>query len=554
MILLKGVLLTMLWTCAGHAGAVELRKTDRPVPEEIPEDSLQRQCGGILPLYTRGKQIWMEIPQGEIRVIAQLDRGAGMRNRPLRSLPPFRVEAAAREAWLHVSDTAGARGFVSIPLPVSRIAGTKRRIAEISRHVYASGLLYSCSGGILRQQRYGHESLLQVYTTKHGTLLRFRSYYDVEAPDRRTEIQMPAGALPLELSLYLTCTDPVPEQPGEVIVGATMPEEYVDLLNEAVGLYNSRHQESPLHLVEGTEVISPMSAYGISFDVAEERITTTSLLPDSTGKPGFVRINLGSTSWKEEALRYTLYSEIPYREKRELLVDALQRRRICLLEVFDKTLEEAFNPTRIPKTETQEFRMKREFRIARRHLATWTRFMHKDAPHRFNAEANSPVTKLYESLLAETQDLYIRLAEQSKGDRHQREIIAWIAAGLISDAEGRFSTPFLRYNSLTLSPNGAARRNAAVWKRVLAAATPESISSLPDLFGRTLEKEGERAFPMQDTCLGVLLGMLPEHPEFAGTIEALQQLYTRFSSSSEPCTAIFACMQRQRLDDIRNIH
>lgn len=560
-------LLTLLGTVPLRTLAAG-QQTTGPMLREIATDSLQQLCGGRLPLYTSGDGIWLEIPTYELRLTVQINRGAGMRNRVLPSLPPFRLEAdpEAGVARLQIADTLRCREFGTTPLPLARIAGSERLLADIHECIYNSGMWYECCEGILRNRRYGHEALLSVEPTADGVLVRVGVWYDVESPERSTEIQMSSGALPLEIGFCLTAGDAGEgiksdspkagkEAPIEVVVGSTLPEEYADVLRQAVAEYNRRHRRMQLQTVSGEEVIPLTTPYGISYDASAERLTVHTQRSPEREMPTFVRINLGAGSWEQEALRHSLRQPGSYRTLRLMLTDARIRRHDCLTDRFTELLEEAFGsaPEQLRPTPEplMEKRLAREFRNHRKRLNRWERFMREEASHLVGSDTEVPAVALHDAMLAETQQLYAQMARQSRGMSLQNEILEWIIRGVIADTEGRFSTPLLRNNGLAASPREMARRQSKIWKEVLAAVTPEALAGIPEVFRRTLEEHGEAAFVMQDCFLGELTRQLDTHPEFAPVVEALETLYTRLADGSGSATAIFADLERLRLEKIK---
>ena len=562
------VLLILLGAVPHRTLAAGEQQATAPTLREIATDSLQQLCGGRLSLYTLGDGIWLEVPTCELRLTAQLDRGAGMRNRVLPSLPQFRLETdpEAGVARLQIADTLRSREFGTTPLPLARIAGSERLLADIHECLYNSGLWYECSEGILRNRRYGHEALLGVEPTADGMLVRIGVWYDVESPDRSTEVLISSGALPLEISFSLTAGDAGEEvgsdspkagkeSPIEVVVGSTLPEEYADVLRQAVAEYNRRHRLMPLQPVSGEEVIPLTTPYGISYDASAERLAVHTLRSPEQEMPTFVRINLGAGSWEQEALRHSLRQASSYRTLRQMLTDAQIRRRDCLTDRFTMMLEEAFGttpeqfrPTPEPLTEK---RLAREFRNLGKRMNLWERFMREESSHLAGSDPEIPAVALYDAMLSETQQLYARMARQSRGMSLQSEMLEWIVRGVIADAEGRFSTPFLRDNGLTATPRETARRQSKIWEEVLATVTPESLAGIPELFRQMLEEPGEAVFAMQDGFLGELIRQLDAHPEFVPVAEALERLYTRLADGSGSATALFADLERQRLEKIR---
>lgn len=562
------VLLTLLGAVPHRTLAAGEPQAAVPALREIATDSLQQLCGGRLPLYSAGEGIWLEVPTDELRLTVQLDRGAGMRNRVLPSLPPFRLEAdpEAGVARLQIADTLRSREFGTTPLPLARIAGSERLLADIHECLYDSGMWYTCNEGILRNRRYGHEALLGVEPTADGTLVRVEVWYDVESPERSTEIQMSSGALPLEISFCLTAGDAgegigsgSPKAgkaaPIEVVVGSTLPEEYADVLQQAVAEYNRRHRRMPLQTVCGEEVIPLTTPYGISYDASAERLGVHTRRCPEHEVPTFVRINLGAGSWERETLRHSLHQPGSYRTLRQLLSDSQLRRRDCLTDRFTEMLEEAFGcaPEQIgtdPEPQTEKH-LVREFRDIRKRLGQWERFMREEASHLVGRDTEVPAVRLYDAMLAETQQFYAQMARQSRGMSLQSEMLEWIVRGLVADAEGRFSAPLLRNNGLAASPREMARRQSKTWNEVLAVATPEALAGIPELFRQTLEEHGEAAFAVQDSFLGELTRQLDAHPEFAPVAEALEKLYTRLADGSGSATALFADLERLRLEKIR---
>lgn len=567
-ILRYAALLSLLGMVPHRTLAVGERQAKAPTLREITTDTLQQLCGGRLPVYASGDGIWIEIPTCELRLTVQLDRGAGMRNRVLPNLPPFLLEAdpATGMARVRIADTLRNRKFGTTPLPLARIAGSERLLVDIHECLYNSGPWYECSEGILRNQRYGHESLLGVEPTAGGTLMRIRVWYHVESPERSTEILMSSGALPLEISFYLTAGNTGEEigsdrpkvgkeSPIEVVVGSTLPEEYADVLQQAVAEYNRHHRRMPLQTVPGEEVIPLTTPYGISYDASADRLTVHTQRIPARNMPTFVRINLGAGSWEQEALRHSLRQSDSYRTLRQLLSDAQARRHNCLMDNIKETLEEAFGsapkqfrPTPEPMTEK---RLAREFRDLRKRMRMWNRFMSKEASHLTGSDTEIPAVALYEAMLAETQQLYAQMARQSRGMPLQNEILEWIIRGMITDAKGRFSIPLLRDNGLTASPSEMARRQSRIWKEVLAVTTPELLAGVPELFRQTLKEHGEEAFTMQDSFLVELERQVDTHPEFSATVEALERLYTQLSDGRGSATALFAELERLRLEKIR---
>lgn len=548
-ILRYAALLTLLWASPAPGSVSGAPVSAPPAWQELTADSLQRLCGGELPLYASGQELWLEIPDGELRLTVQVNRGAGMRNRPLRSLTTFRL-TADREAGLtrvQSADTLTIAASATTPLPLARVAGTERMLAGIRQAVLAPGLWYEGSGGILRQPRPGHERLLKVDTTVGGTLLTLEAWYDVESPERGTEIQMSAGALPLEISLLLEKNRPT-ELTREVVMASDLPAEYAEAVRRAVGRYNRSHRRAPLTLVSGGEVLPLTTPFGISFDGADERLTTVVRRNPQSGEAAFMRLGLGTASWEREALRRALRTDIPYGRMRQLLTDAGARRRDCLDEALADALTGIFDP-RAKETAASSSRkdLGKEFRTARRQIERWERFMQREGISDAADNMAVPETVLYEEMLTRTQQLCLRLAEQSRGTALQREIIEWIADGLIADCEGRFATPSIRRNGQTISRREAARRMDKIWNGVLSVASPRSLAGIGRLFHSALEKSGSDAFAMQASFVGALLRILAERPELAATAEELETLYTRMAGATDPETALFARLEGQRL-------
>lgn len=547
-ILRYAALLALLW-----AGLTPGQASGRPETgdwglPEIAADSLHRLCGGRLPLYTAGKELWLEFPETPLRLTVQVDRGAGMRSHPVQSLTTFRLTADPEANIVHVqpADTLPKPTSALSPLPLARVEGTDRLLAGIGRAVLITGGWYDCSGGILRQQRIGHERLLGADTTRHGTLLRLEAWYDVESPERSTEIQMSAGALRLEISLLLE-EDHHPAGLRTVVVSSNLPAEYAEAVRRAVEAFNRSHRTSPLTFRRGGEILPLTTPLGITFDGVDERLATFVRRNPLNGEAEFLRLRLGITSWEREALREALRGEIPYRQLRRVLTDADLRRRTCMNAALTEALNDVFDPRAKEVTSSPRKDLGKEFRTTRRQIERWERFMQQEsisAPAN-NTEASEDV--LYGEMLDHTQQRYLHLVRKARGTALQGEVIEWIARGLIADGEGRFAHPTMRSNGEVLPPREAARRIRAVWKEVLAVASPRSLSGMGRLFRSTLEASGSEAFAMQDGFVSELLEALPGRPELAAEAETLEALYERIAGTADPETAIFARLQGQRL-------
>lgn len=548
MILRHAALLTLLWAGPAPAQTFGASASDRPTLRELAADSLQRLCGGALPVYASDGELWLEIPDCELRLLVQIDRGAGMRNRPLRSPATFRLKADpdAGVAAFEPSDTLPARTFETTPLPLARVAGTDRLLAGIGRAVLFTGSWYDCSGGILRQQRIGHERLLDADTTQYGTLLRLEAWYDVESPERGTEIQMSAGSLPLGISLLLERSHPT-ATPREVVVAANLPAEYDEAVRRAVDGFNRSHRHSPLTLRRGGETLPLTTPAGITFDGTDERLATVVQRNPQSGAVAFVRLRLGTASWEREALHRALQVGVPYRRLRQWLADADLRRRHCIDATLADALTGIFDPQGQDAVSPSHKNLGKEFRRTRKQLDRWERFMKRERIPARTDNTENPETVFYREMLDRSRELYLRLAGQTRGTALQGEVIEWIARGLEADDGGRFSTPTIRNNGQLISARESARRMERIWKEVLAAASPQSLSGLAELFRSTLEASGADAFAVQECFVGELLAILPVRPELDATAEALEALYTRMAGAADPETAIFARLEEQRL-------
>lgn len=178
------ILLTLLGGLQTASSAPRKASNTEAPTRELPADSLRRICDGKLPIYAAAGQLWLEIPKQEVRLTVQIDRGAGMRNRPLRCLSAFRLAADPQTATVRMvpGDSLSMQDLGQAVLPLLRIAGTERLLAGIDPGLYESGIWYDCSGSILRQRRQGHEQLLGVEPTTDGCLVQIGVWYDVEAP------------------------------------------------------------------------------------------------------------------------------------------------------------------------------------------------------------------------------------------------------------------------------------------------------------------------------------------------------------------------------------
>ena len=286
---------------------------------------------------------------------------------------------------------------------------------------------------------------------------------------------------------------------------------------------------------------------GITFDGVDERLATFIRRNPQSGEAEFLRLRLGIASWEREALREALQGEIPYRRLRRLLTDAGLRRRTCLDAALTGALNDVFDPRAKEIASSRRKDLGKEFRTTRRVLERWERFMQRES---ISAPANNteaPEDVLYREMLDRSQQRYLHLVRKARGTALQGEVIEWIARGLIADGEGRFARPTMRSNGEVLSPREAARRIRAVWKEVLAVASPRSLSGMGRLFRSTLEASGTEAFAMQDGFVSELLEALPGRPELAAEAETLEALYERIAGTADPETAIFARLQGQRL-------
>ena len=547
-ILRYALLLTLPWADLTPGRASEPMLSKQPVIEELAADSLQRICDGRLPIYTTGGEFWLEIPDCELRLLVQVDRGAGMRSRPVQSLTTFRLTADRKTGLARVQPTDTLTTAVSAltPLPLARVAGTERMLAGIGQAVLFSGKWYACDGGILRQQRIGHERLLGADTTRYGTRLRLEAWYDVESPERSTEIQLSAGALPLEISLLLEESHTT-KTPREVVVSSNLPTEYAEAVRRAVAGFNRSHRQAPLTLHRGDEILPLTTPLGITFDGTDERLTTAVRRNPQSGEVEFLRLCLGAAPWEREALHRALRIGIPYRRLRLWLTDADQRRSTCIDEALADVMTGIFDPRAKEVTASSRKDLGKEFRRTRKQLDRWERFMRRERIPARGDHTETPAAVLYTEMLDRAQQLYLRLAEQSRGTALQGEIIEWIARGLIADGGGRFATPLIRANGQVIPPREAARRNKKVWKGVLAVASSRSLAGMERLFHSTLETSGPEAFAMQDGFVGELLEALPARPEFAATAEALERLYEQLADTADTETALFARLEGQRL-------
>lgn len=544
------ILLTLLGGLQTASSAPgKASNTEAPI-RELPADSLRRICEGKLPIYAAAGQLWLEIPKQEVRLTVQIDRGAGMRNRPLRCLSAFRLAADPQTATVRIvpGDSLSMQDLGQAVLPLLRIAGTERLLAGIDPGLYESGIWYDCSGSILRQRRPGHERLLGVEPTTDGCLVRIGVWYDVEAPDRSTEIQMQSGALPLEIEIRLATGPCETAYPRELVVASDLPAADVRALNEAVKCYNRTHRNEPLQTVTGEEVLSLTTPYGISFDAAEERISTCVRREKEQGTD-FVRINLGSATWERVALIHTLDGSGSYRTLRRSLSDAAVRRHACLRDSLVRALVQAFDPAPAVTSRPQsEKELARKLRNATRQFARWDRFMQQDAARLATDESAEAVETIYRTMLDRSQRLYTQLAGLARGTSLEGEILGWVARGLMADEQGRFAAQLLRENTLTISRREAARRAVSVWKQVLVQTRPEAQAGIEELFDGTLSEAGRAAFCMQDAFVEALLSLLPDHPQYRPTAEALETLYARIAGEADAETALFARIELQRLN------
>lgn len=530
-----------------------VRHTETPAApyREIPADSLHPLCGGRLPLHTSGGRLWLEVPHGEIRITAQIDRGAGLRGSPLRCVPPFRMAAKDTLLQLVFADTAAVRQFGATELATARIAGTERRVADITAYVLEAGRWYDSPERTLRGQCPGHERLTGAEATPRGTLLHLRSYYYVELPDRGVEIQIPTGALPLDISLLLSLPEEMPAPPREVVVGSSVPEEYAEPLAAAVAEYNRRHRKNPLRLVPDNGALHADTPFAVSFDATERRIEIFAERDMQGKSPVFARIRLGTDDWSQEALRHSLHPEVSPARMRRLLRDEDLRRKLCLRSAFGEALQEVFDPQPVADTLLTEAQIGRVLRGTGRRIAFRERLLHREGD-RISETGGVSERELSRLFLSEAQETYIRLARRAQGDRARRIVAEWIAGELTKDAEGRFDTPRLRNSGQQTMPAEHARRCSRVWEALFASVSPEALARLPEIFHDTLQEHPEAAFAVQDACIGALLRAVEKRPELGAAADNLAAFYTAQTGAEAPRTALFARMQSERLHENRN--
>ena len=174
--------------------------------------------------------------------------------------------------------------------------------------------------------------------------------------------------------------------------------------------------------------------------------------------------------------------------------------------------------------------------------------MRQDAARLATDESAEAVETIYRTMLDRLQRLYTQLAGLARGTSLEGEILGWVARGLMADEQGRFAAQLLRENTLTISRREAARRAVSVWKQVLAQTRPEALTRIEELFDGTLSEAGRAAFCMQDAFVEALLSLLPDHPQYRPTAEALETLYARIAGEADAETALFARIELQRLN------
>lgn len=547
-----GVMFALLGLAPSGARAEDRTCGEVPPCAEIHGDSLTRLCDGALPLYGWGDRLLLAVPEGPVRVVAQIDRGGGMRNRALRCVPQFRMAMSDGALRLVMADTLAAQDFSAASLPVYGVSGSARRLADITDCIRFVGGWYAAADYLLRGQTPGGEELLEAAPRPGGTLVRMRVNYLLPSiSERGVEIQLPSGSVPVDLSLLLTCSDREVPPVRELAVAGPVSGSWRGILDEAVAAYNRAHRRQPLRLVEGGDTVRVDRPYAVTFDAVDRRIDTFVGERLATGEAVFGRIQIGAAGWSREALACGLRQARSYGALRKLLSDEALRRREAQRAAVDAALRELFGPPQDASEMRPDRELKRLFRESDRRIALRERFLRNEERMLLQELPDGTGGEIYRAILAENRSDYVALVRETCGTPWQREAVVWVADAMRRDAAGRFDGPMWRAFGIAESPTVQLRRCRAVWESLFAEAEAASFGMLAAEFRRALAQPCAAAYVVQDACVDALSEAVGSRPRLSGLVSELLAVYGDLSGSQDAQTALFAKMQSERLHEIR---
>lgn len=226
-------------------------------------------------LFIRDGRVILDMAQSYVSVVGQIDRGVGLRCRPLPSIASFNGSGL-----MDITDSL----YAMLDSKVMKNVYGLRSMHD-PWHVFDDAqCIYSLDG----------------YTIK--VKLRYSRMPDYSV----TEMRQPAGIVPVEVSFYVRNELPRPDGKPDMdrraaivspdgtvrlYVGPTVPEFYRTILARTVRRYN-RDYGTRIVLVD-TDVISADCEAAVSFDVLDTDITAYAV-------PGYFRLNIGADTVPDE--------------------------------------------------------------------------------------------------------------------------------------------------------------------------------------------------------------------------------------------------------------
>ena len=329
----------------------------------------------VLPIYERNGRMYVEIEQTylgrEWMVLAQIDRGLGIRGKLLESKGIFRLEQGRDSMTLdvfavfcpeRVSDTTwmsnGLLKMSGLQTPVETWPVAEKK---------ETGYLIDVTDGIKEKWyvgdgkwgriQYGRSEIITVDTCRNGACFTIRHYLECSPEQQVVEMLPESGSVPVEVSVALcllpdrglrnrgedpdglfrtqvyvdygvnpfrcvectrcVCWDTYAGMPLNICVAEDIPEEYVELLYTAVeklnAVWTARTGRVLLELERKKGRVKADVPCAVGFDVGGGGIKVDFQEHPGDGRILAARLRIGADVSMESVIRYRL--ENPVREE-----------------------------------------------------------------------------------------------------------------------------------------------------------------------------------------------------------------------------------------------
>lgn len=512
-------------------------------------ENVVKICDGIIPLYASGEHIFMgmnpEIMNTEISVYAQIDRGFGLRNRPVHTVNSLRFSPIGND-FLMVTDIT--RRIDGIHMQNENSYDRTTSFIDISSILFSTSEWFSCQYEGMYNTVNSKGWFLSAEPLNDGLYIKFLRYYEQAGTIPSPNMPSAQGMLPVEMSLKLTIENKRSVPASTLIFSSTLPDEYRKMMEKEVKSFNISNMLSPVRIEYGGEVVNARSPYVVSYDSYDSGIDVFESNRTKNGKPVFARINFGAKDVTDEAFAYAIRTlKTKSGDYSTLLND-----EECIINYrkafITKALQQIFNGENTEDYMNAD-QWRKSVEQAQKRVKWWDGFLKYAAKNLVNEnDVLSRLQRYQAAILQQATELYIEVMRNAPDDNCRNEVSKWINDELTIQVPQRFSCELLRTNSMDVPQIDLQRRSQDIWRAACAILPYYCLNPLIEEFRKDLHNYPESAIIVQNAFASALVESSRYTIDAERTIKLFKNLYAEIiATEKDPVLKAFAQMQYDTL-------